>query len=106
MLKLETNVPQELLQEIAQKVVWELRPLLGKRSRDADDPYLTPDQLALYLGVTKQWVYERVHLGELPYIKVGRFLRFRKSVIDKWLESISVPASNPLSRSLKVISER
>ena len=40
--------------------------------------------LARYLGVSVSWVYRnREYLG-IPYSKVGKFLRFRPSEIQKW----------------------
>ena len=68
----------------------------------ADDTIFTVESLAKYLSVSEQWIYERVQFKEMPYIKVGKFLRFRRSAIEKWLEEQSTPASTPLSRPLKV----
>ena len=47
---------------------------------------MTAKQLAGYLQVNELTVYKRVRLGEIPAVKVGRALRFKKDVIDKWLE--------------------
>jgi excisionase family DNA binding protein len=44
------------------------------------------DRLAEYLTVSKQWIYERSHLKEIPHIKKQGLLRFRKREIDKWLD--------------------
>jgi len=102
-MKVELCIPPDLIKTIAQAVTEELNLLLPSRNVDAQDDILTPEQLAEYLQVRKQWVYERVSLGEIPHAKVGKYLRFRKTAIQKWIESKSVPAVNPLSRSLKVI---
>lgn len=51
------------------------------------DDLLTPEELCSLLKVKKQRLYEWVHLGRIPYIKVGRFLRFSRSQINAWLES-------------------
>ena len=97
------DIPPELVTAIAKAVAEELKHHLTSRKNKTQDDIFTSDQLAGYLQVRKQWVYERVSLGEIPHTKVGKYLRFRKSAIDKWIESQSVPAVNPLSRSLKVI---
>jgi excisionase family DNA binding protein len=102
-MKVELGIPPELVTAIAQAVTEELKPLIASRKVEAQDDILTPEQLAEYLQVSKQWVYERVSLGEIPHTKVGKYLRFRKTAIEKWIESQSIPATNPLSRSLKVI---
>ncbi len=41
--------------------------------------------LAAYLNVNKQWVYEKTHQNIIPYYKVGKYPRYRKSKIDEWL---------------------
>ena len=46
---------------------------------------LTPDELSGMLKVKKQRIYEWVHYKRIPYIKVGRFLRFSKDQIQEWL---------------------
>ena len=47
---------------------------------------MTAKQLADYLQLNEMTVYKWVKLGEIPVVKVGRALRFKKDVIDKWLE--------------------
>jgi excisionase family DNA binding protein len=43
--------------------------------------------LAKYLKVKESWVYEKIHTRQIPFQKAGRFPRFRKKNIDKWLEN-------------------
>jgi len=102
-VKVEIPIPPEVIGAIAKEVADNLKPLLASRKVENQDAILTPEQLAEYLRVSKQWVYQRVSLEKIPHTKVGKYLRFRKSAIDKWIESQSVPTSNPLSRSLKAI---
>ena len=45
------------------------------------------EELASYLKVNKQWVYQKVHSKGIPHFHVGKYPRFRKSIIDKWLEN-------------------
>lgn len=47
---------------------------------------MTTRQLADYLQLNELTIYKRVQLGEIPVVKVGRVLRFKKNIIDKWLE--------------------
>jgi excisionase family DNA binding protein len=56
---------------------------------DKDESWelLTPEELCSLLKIKKQRLYEWVHLGRIPYLKVGRFLRFSRSRIQEWLES-------------------
>jgi len=45
-------------------------------------------ELAAYLGVKPSWVYGKVATGELPCIRVGRYLRFRLSDVLAWMEGV------------------
>ena len=101
-MKVETDFPDPVIEAIVQKVVESLRPLL-MRKLEAPDDILTVDQLAEYLGIAKQRVYEAVSKNTIPYFKVGKSLRFRKSAIDKWIESKSVPVVSPRFRSLGIV---
>lgn len=103
-MKAEFTISDDLIKAIAREVAAELRPVLVASKRpEGPDAILSPDQLATLLGVPKGWVYERVSLGELPHFKAGKYLRFRLSVIEKWIEGQSVPASGPPSRPLRII---
>jgi excisionase family DNA binding protein len=82
---------QELARQITQEVVKAITPLLRKGA-STEDPLFTVKTLAKYLGVSDQWVDERVHLCEIPFIKVGKFPRFRKSDIDRWLDTLKTPS--------------
>ena len=86
-----------LAHEIADEVAKILVPLLATQPVNKDDSLLGVKELAQYLGVSVQWVYERVQLKEIPHIKMGKHLRFRKSNIDTWLDSLKIPSMSPLS---------
>ena len=45
---------------------------------------LNADELAQILRVPRSWVYS--HLGELPVIRLGRYVRFNRSEIERFLE--------------------
>lgn len=38
--------------------------------------YYTPDDLAARFGLTREWVMARVRGGELPHLRLGRYVRF------------------------------
>ncbi len=102
-MKTEINInSNELSEEVARKVLAVIKPLL-KNGGVEPDTIFTVETLSDYLHVKPQWVYERTSLKEIPYAKMGKFPRFKKSDIDKWLESQKIPAMNPLSRKLKII---
>lgn len=89
-LRIEIEIPEVVFDAIAAK------------NPEPTDAIWTPERLCEHFQVTRQWLYERVSLGEILVVRVGKYLRFRKSAIAKWVESHSVPATSPLSRSLRV----
>ena len=54
---------------------------------------LTMDELAERLGVTQRHVRRLVAEKRVPYLKVGRFIRFDPAQISAWLESRRVAVS-------------
>lgn len=46
----------------------------------------TIDELSKYLKTSKGTLYWLTCKKRIPYFKVGKRLRFRKSTIDKWAE--------------------
>lgn len=47
---------------------------------------LTLGEISKRLQVKPSWVYEKSRRGEIPHLKVGRYLRFRWADIERWLE--------------------
>jgi excisionase family DNA binding protein len=101
-MKIEYDFPDVVLDAIADRVVERLQGILEPNKGIVDEVLDVPG-VAQYLGVTEQFIYDRTALKELPYFKAGRYLRFKRSAIDRWIESQSVPATSPLSRKLKVL---
>lgn len=101
-MKLQLDIPEDLVVAVAKAVAAELKPLLATKPKE-EDAILSPDQLADLLGVSKGWVYEQAALKAIPYHKLGKYLRFRRSAIDRWVDSASVPASGPPSKPLRVV---
>lgn len=60
---------------------------------------MTIDQVANYLQLHKQVVYRHVKNGNIPVSRIGATIRFKKSVIDAWLEESA-------RRSYKKAAER
>jgi excisionase family DNA binding protein len=50
------------------------------------DPLMTVKQLADYLNVNERTVLKLVAEGTLPGVKIGNQWRFRKAMIDTWLD--------------------
>lgn len=52
-----------------------------------NEEYLTIDEAAAFLKVRHSYLYEPKNRANIPYIKKGNLLRFRKSDLIKYLES-------------------
>lgn len=50
--------------------------------------FLTIDELSEYLGIKKSSLYAKVERGDIPYYKIDRLIRFKKSDIDLWMEGL------------------
>lgn len=50
---------------------------------------MTVEELADYLRVDPQTIYRKFRGGELPGVKIGRAIRFKREVIDGWLRAAS-----------------
>lgn len=48
----------------------------------APERYLTPDEVAVLLRLSRSGVYALAHKGTIPSIKIGRAVRFRRSDLD------------------------
>jgi len=52
-----------------------------------DTVLLNAQEVAQILRVPKSWIYS--HLHELPTIRLGRYVRFRRCEIERFLEQLS-----------------
>lgn len=49
------------------------------------EPLLTVEDMAQMLKSTRRGIYNRVHRGQIPHLKIGQRVYFRPDVIDAWL---------------------
>jgi len=59
--------------------------------------YLSPKELADMLRVDITTVYGWTSDRQIPFLKIGRLVRFDFIKIDKWLKERSVPSIRDLS---------
>ncbi len=57
-------------------------PFLWKGEKRVNDEFMTAPELADYLRFKPDTIYKKVQRGELPFHKVGRAVRFKKTEID------------------------
>ena len=85
-MKIEIDDSQ-LINDIVEKVVERLKPLLNNSHKPKGDELMDVQGLAGYLKVKESWVYEKIHNRQIPFYKAGKFPRFRKKYIDIWLKN-------------------
>ncbi len=54
--------------------------------------FLTVEQAADYLNITEHFVRRLIRERRIPFLKVGRLVRLRRTDIDEYLASRLVPA--------------
>ena len=47
--------------------------------------FLNYDELAELLGVRRNWLEQAVFHKRIPYVKIGRLVRFEKDAIEEWI---------------------
>ncbi len=89
--------------EDVEKIIENLKPLITCKCSGNDDEVFDVKKLAEYLKVSTKWVYASIKEMNIPYIKLRGHIRFKKSAIDKWVDSHNVPAVNRIDRLMKAI---
>ena len=90
------------IEAIAQMVVEALRPLINKNGTTNREKIMGVQDLCQYLKVDESWVYKQVSLKTIPFFKAGKYTRFRKSKIDRWIEENTIkPLSEPSLKAVK-----
>ena len=52
-----------------------------------DDEIMTLEEVAKYLKLQPQTVYKWAQEGQIPAAKLGKEWRFRKRVLDEWVDN-------------------
>lgn len=74
-----------LIDKIVSGVTEQLDSLLKHGPKSKDNDLMNVEELIVYLNVKKSYIYDRVHNRSIPFLKNGKFLRFKKKHIDIWL---------------------
>ena len=59
-----------------------------------EDRWFSVDDIAVYLGVSKDTIYTWVTSKGMPGHKVGRFWKFKKADVDTWVRTGGAAASS------------
>ena len=73
----------------------QMRRIEGVMQSEAEvrSPLLSVADAAAYLGMSKDWVYERLK-ALVPHVKIGGALKFRKEDLDRYISSQTVTPMN------------
>jgi len=52
-----------------------------------DERWLSVDEIAVYLGVSKDTVYTWITGRGMPAHRMGRLWKFKRNQVDEWVES-------------------
>ncbi len=64
------------------------------RGNDLEDRWRSVDDIAEYLGVSKDTVYAWVTQKGMPGHKVGRFWKFKREDVDAWIRDGGAASSS------------
>jgi excisionase family DNA binding protein len=56
--------------------------------------YLIIEETAGLLGVKKSSLYDWIHIGYIPHIKMGKFVRFAKADVLEWFGKVNIRPRN------------
>jgi PTS system nitrogen regulatory IIA component len=59
---------------------------MSSQTRGSDDRLLTGKELSAYLSINERTLLKLVADGDIPGVKIGNQWRFRKAMIDAWLD--------------------
>lgn len=76
---------EQELEELANKLADKLFVKLKERLNQEEE-LLTLEQACDYLKCNKSWLYKKVQQKEIPFVKVGKYLRFKKKELDRWMK--------------------
>jgi excisionase family DNA binding protein len=60
-----------------------------------DEGLLTIEELSAYLNIKVSSLYAKAERNEIPVYKIGNLLRFRKSEVDAWLQTVKREPQRP-----------
>jgi excisionase family DNA binding protein len=57
---------------------------------------------SVYLGISKRTLYRYIYEEELPAFKIGNRWKFKKTILDQWMERQSAQSERRASRRLRL----
>ncbi len=103
-MKVEIDLPDEIIDLIADRVIEKLKPLLAVSKVKAEkekDEIFTIRSLSYYLKVSTRWINELIRTNEIPLVKIKGQIRFKKSEIDTWYQKYNLPPVKKFTKENK-----
>jgi excisionase family DNA binding protein len=72
----------------------------ARRNPAGENEILTVEEVAAYLRLQPQTIYKWAQEGRIPAAKLGKEWRFRRSILDRWLDEQILGPDSPF-RSLR-----
>jgi excisionase family DNA binding protein len=57
-------------------------------SSSPPDSLLTAEEVAALLQVTCSWVYAETRKRRIPHLRLGRYVRYRRSALEHWMDDV------------------
>lgn len=64
----------------------------ARQPADVERRMLNVNESALYLGVTERWMKAAIAERRIPFVKVGKLVRFHTDDLDAYIKAQRVPA--------------
>ena len=52
-----------------------------------EERWLSMKEISEYLGVTRETIYKWIEAREMPGHRMGKFWKFKRDEVDKWVKS-------------------
>ena len=99
---MKTQFELEDIKAVSSTVVEMITPMLGcSCENNSNDSIFGVKDLAIYLGVKESWVRGKVDDLEIPHFRCGKYIKFKKKDIDKWIDRKMVKPISPLKMAKK-----
>ena len=66
------------------------------------EPWLSVEEIASHLGVSKETIYRWLEKSRIPAHRVGKLWKFKTTEVDDWIRSGSASTETPHDRSESV----
>lgn len=73
---------------------------MTSEGRGGENEILTIEEVAAYLRLTPQTIYKWAQERRIPGVKLGKEWRFRRSILDRWLDEQIVAGDPGFARFL------